>query len=608
MTEDETVVDNATSTGMGVMSSPSPSTSTTSNKDDAVVKTQSVATIFLSLESRSITMELSDSLSSEPNASLEDCMVEEEKQDKVPVAPAPVQVVPLDQILNPNISFANEMEEDDDNDNDNDNNDAVPFSPASSTDSSDDDEEEEEEEENGLTKVTSFDTTDESNTALPLASSSPTSSSTSTEEEEEEEEDSSHNNNDSDSSLAQLDATKRDLATQFENATQIVPSQDGTLIDLIEMEEEPNNNNRNTSDNDKTYMYDLPPIFPAWTRATEGLQRYLRRFLIALALVSARNPYRCIGSVIVISLGLVLVGLNTNFHIEVDEEVIYAPFNSLPRVHQRWHDDESGLGAQSRGTVLMIHNKEDKNDYHNDTDNFLSRDTVKRVFQALDTVRNTTGFQDIICHDGAFWDEHAQQFTCRIMSATRFWYHDQALFDQQVQSDEDLVQQLSATQYPGGAPVDPSYIMGNYQRDDNGTITYAPAFFVYLFLTDKPETEGFELAMLQRLSLLQKEWELDPAIPLVLDYTSVRSPTDEFRRAIENDMYLVPIVAIMMSGFTCLVYLKPRNMVQSRCLLGVGMVTTILMAMFTGFGIMFIFGVPFTSMTQLLPFILFGVG
>jgi Patched family len=614
-----------------------------SSSDVCVVKSLAIG-ISHSESPSGVTMASSDSLSSyeatdtDNDVSLEEAGVAEEKKEHAisftddddddgrVVLPGftvpPLQVVPLDQILNPNISFANEVDGEDDDDDDDENPLASNLSSSSSDGDSDNasslDAEEEEDEEAldlTMTKATSFDT-DESNIGdiLHLVSSSPTGSTTDEEEEDDVEEDTRFTD---DNNIAQLDVPQLDTKTQLGLSTQFVPSQEdavkrlqeddplpvkveeGTLMDLSGSELQSSNNDKNNNKG-----YDLPPVFPAWTRVTKVMQQYLQRFLVALALVSARNPIRCIVSVTAISLGLLMAGLATNFHITVDETVIYAPFNTLPRIHQRWFNEDSGLGNNIRGTILMIRNKDDDGD----NAGFLSRDTVKRVFQALDTVRNTTGFQDIVCQDGAYWDEHAQQFTCRIMAATRFWYHDQSLFEDQVKSDEDLLRQLSATQYPGGAPVDPSYIMGNYQRDDNGIITYAPAFFVYLFLTDKPETVDFEGTMLQRLAMLQREWEQDPSIPVILDYTSVRSPADEFRRAISDDMYLLPIVFFMMSGFTCLVYFKPHDLVQSRCLLGVGMVTTTLMAMFTGFGIMFIFGVPFTSMTQLLPFVLFGVG
>lgn len=62
-----------------------------------------------------------------------------------------------------------------------------------------------------------------------------------------------------------------------------------------------------------------------------------------------------------------------------------------------------------------------------------------------------------------------------------------------------------------------------------------------------------------------------------------------------------------MSIFTCTIFFR-RDWIFSRTLLGLGAVASVLLAIFTGYGVLFICGVPFTSITQILPFIMFGIG
>jgi Niemann-Pick C1 protein len=62
-----------------------------------------------------------------------------------------------------------------------------------------------------------------------------------------------------------------------------------------------------------------------------------------------------------------------------------------------------------------------------------------------------------------------------------------------------------------------------------------------------------------------------------------------------------------MCCFTCFVFYK-KHKVKSRSLLGVSAVVSVLLSIATAYGLLFIFGVPFTSITQMLPFILFGIG
>ena len=68
-------------------------------------------------------------------------------------------------------------------------------------------------------------------------------------------------------------------------------------------------------------------------------------------------------------------------------------------------------------------------------------------------------------------------------------------------------------------------------------------------------------------------------------------------RAIVADVPLVPLVFIIMSIFCVLVFFK-RDRLYSRSMLGFCGVVGVLFSLFTGYGLMFICGVPLTPMTQ----------
>lgn len=70
----------------------------------------------------------------------------------------------------------------------------------------------------------------------------------------------------------------------------------------------------------------------------------------------------------------------------------------------------------------------------------------------------------------------------------------------------------------------------------------------------------------------------------------------------EKDIPLLPLVFIVMSLFACSVYYK-RDRVESRSLMGFGGVASVLLSLMTGYGLMFVCQVPFTSMTMITPFI-----
>jgi predicted RND superfamily exporter protein len=62
-----------------------------------------------------------------------------------------------------------------------------------------------------------------------------------------------------------------------------------------------------------------------------------------------------------------------------------------------------------------------------------------------------------------------------------------------------------------------------------------------------------------------------------------------------------------MIGFTCFVFFE-WDRVNSRTMLGFCSVVAVGLSVVSTFGLMFILGVPFTPMTQALPYILFGIG
>ena len=176
---------------------------------------------------------------------------------------------------------------------------------------------------------------------------------------------------------------------------------------------------------------------------------------------------------------------------------------------------------------------------------------------------------------------------------------------------------MSAATYPGGTPVYTEFLLGYAEREGtvndnkgshNGTLlTSAKSYLVRVNLPDTEGIEDFEIEMLNRLGALQAVWEKDPDIHLQLSYFTMLSYNLEFERAINQDLILVPFVVLIMSAFTCLVFYK-RDRVQSRCMLGIGSVATVGLSLMTGYGLMFATGVPFTSMSQILPFVIFGVG
>lgn len=342
-----------------------------------------------------------------------------------------------------------------------------------------------------------------------------------------------------------------------------------------------------------------------WKRCTDAVHKAIDYFIISLSLLAARNPKRTIVIVTFVSFALVITGFLTNFVVKVDYEEVYAPIGSKPIKDKEWIDNDSGFPETPRPLSIIL---------HDNGNNVLGRDQVDLLFEALDTVRSTEGY-DEICQASTYRKPDGQP-DCKIFGATRFWSHDVDTFHQEIDSNESAIQALSAPTFEGGVPVFSEFLFGYAVYEEGETkdegasgelLTSAKSFFLRVDLPNTDGVEDFELEVLERLSTLQEKWATSPGNKLQLSYFTFISYDIEFTRAINTDLILVPFVVLIMSVFTCLVFYK-SDRVQSRSLLGLGSVAAVGLSLMSGFGLMFVVGIPFTSMTQLLPFVVFGVG
>ncbi|CAB9501833.1 Pick C1-like protein 1 [Seminavis robusta] len=343
-----------------------------------------------------------------------------------------------------------------------------------------------------------------------------------------------------------------------------------------------------------------------WSSITDVVHQAISWFVITVSLISARNPKQTIGITTVAAFTLIATGFFTNFNLQVDYEVVYAPFGSQPISHKDWIDNESGFPESPRPMTFVIHNQ---------GENVLGREQVDLLFEALDTVRDTPGYHEI-CQASNYKNTNGEP-DCKLFGATRFWGHSHERFQQEIHSDEEAIQALSAATYPGGTPAYTEFLFGYSKRegllvDEGGNhngarLESAKSFYLRIDIPDADGADEFEIEVLDRLMALQQKWENDPDIPLHLSYFTLLSYELEFERAINKDLILVPLVVIIMSTFTCLVFYK-GDRVQSRSLLGLCSVAAVGLSLMCGYGLMFLCGVPFTSMSQILPFVVFGVG
>jgi len=341
-------------------------------------------------------------------------------------------------------------------------------------------------------------------------------------------------------------------------------------------------------------------VSSSWINFTKRLHSGILWFVLTLSLTAARHPKRCLALVSLVSIALVTTGLLTNFELSVDDENIFAPWDCLPRVHAQFMDDNFPPSQNRRPVILIV---------HADGENVMHYEAMRRLFEATDAVRELDDF-DSICSGSFRQDPNAKPEECVTFGPGVFWNHDMETFVEDTQgSDLEFIKTVSQNTVGG---ID--QFVGNLVREQtsysgNGTaITFAQSLTAMIELPawENGEAEEFEIKAIEAGLQLKEAWEREDQ-PYRLEVYTVRSIPDELTRAVSEDIPLIPAAFGIMTIFSCLVFVR-RNAVQSRALLGVGSVITILCSIMSGFGLVFIFGVPFTSMTQILPFVIFGVG
>jgi hypothetical protein len=342
--------------------------------------------------------------------------------------------------------------------------------------------------------------------------------------------------------------------------------------------------------------------FDRWARFTNCFKRPLQNGLARVATISASYPYITIAVSIFVSLLLIVVGFLTNFRIESEGTILWTPSDCNSKIHGDWIASEASGFPQPARTMQVI--------VHAQGDNVLGYDGASKLFDVIETVRSTPGYEDV-CRLG----RDNLDGECPILSPTGFWLgHNRTIFNEQVQSNEDAIFQMSHIKFANQQPVDRTTIFGRVVplvRHNASILDFnvssillesATAYLVSISLppNDK-EVRPWEADATEKLFALRGEWQQISGNKWVLELNTYRSFDDELNRGIQEDIPLMASAFVMM-GLFCAMTLAKWHRVKSQSLLGVGAVATIVLALMTGYGLMFCIGVPFSSLTQVKIF------
>lgn len=240
------------------------------------------------------------------------------------------------------------------------------------------------------------------------------------------------------------------------------------------------------------------------------------RALLWISNKSALNPRRTMSVVALLSIALAVIGLFTNFNVDIDEDKLWTPASSRVLKHSDWINDGSGYPDVPRFLVLF---------FHSDTNNVLGQEQVGHIFSAVDVVRGLSNY-DSTCALSDTPDRYGVQ-TCSISGVTTFWNDTADQFASSVSTDAEAIEQMSARTYPDGTPVSQGDIFGLAQRDDSDILTSVQSYTVAFDLPDDEKSEELEEKAIDALIDLADRWDADSTISLRLEVNAERSFGDE---------------------------------------------------------------------------------
>lgn len=334
-----------------------------------------------------------------------------------------------------------------------------------------------------------------------------------------------------------------------------------------------------------------------WANALQTVRRPVQTAVTKLALLSARNPWTTIVSACVLTVALVVTGIFTNITFESEDDVLFTPFDSTPPEHQDWIDTKSDFDPSLRKVRVLLHSKGSN----------VMEDCVGSVNKAFDVWETLIELEDYAAAC------ESEAFSCPWSSVTQFFNNSRVIWeDLNIVGNDDCLEILSSSFFPSGDFAIPEKLFGNVVFDENTSLLVAADSTFHVLGLPLSEdirdvVEGVEADSVDALFKVEDEWKKAGEPFTVLDQINESSFSIEFGNGFLENIPFLAAAFTLMTLFTGGVFFK-RDTVMSRVAVGLGASATVTLGMAASFGLMFICGVPMTSIHGMLPFILVGVG
>jgi len=326
-----------------------------------------------------------------------------------------------------------------------------------------------------------------------------------------------------------------------------------------------------------------------WARSAARAEQAFSRGFHYVGKLCARHPLKCLFVSILFCLAF---GAGfTQFDNESGSRALWVDQHSQQMKNLESVENlfSNPVGSEGGGERLIVTAKYGGN--------ILDYDTFLDVWRVVDDVRTLEfkgddGAQEsypFVCHRGG-------NGNCIIDGVPRY-------FATRPLTQEDILRAVNQPQFADGMPTYAEDSLGGIQKDSNGQIVGASAVRVIFYAW---WSDGFRQAWMDHFVENFKTKQKYERVNVFLQ--SENSFDDELNRTVSADIPLFASAFVLMSTFCAVFIGKPCSWTASRRLLGVSDVFLVLVACVGGFGSTLFLGVPFTVLTQILPFILVGIG
>lgn len=381
-------------------------------------------------------------------------------------------------------------------------------------------------------------------------------------------------------------------------------------------------------------------ITDCWAKMMDRVRDVIIKSILLITDHAATHPYTYLLGVALLSLALPGIGFATNFDMSANAMDSYTPKDSPIWEQREWISDDSGFQAPALSIRTLI---------HAGGDSVLSQEGMEHAFQIIDQVMETPGY-DELCTEASdlFYSKDHYEETgyvggymseCQIRGVTMLWNNSLDIMRESVGSEVDILLSVNAEKYPNGGDVDVREIFGKPSLHWT-TIVSAESLLMEVsipsFLDDAAD---MQIAVFNKLMELRDQWLEDDASDIELDIFTTESLELESTRAVLKDTPLIAIVFVVMTIFTCAMFSSNNRKSasgrsDSHVLLGLGAVVVVVFSLASSYGLLYVLGectvrceltlqpacnsnsplsfknagVPFSPLTQILPFVMFGIG